>query len=149
MSELVVEELKPAIDLDSIIMIEEASFLKPFTRADLILDRNALFLGIKKQSRLVAYAYLHDAFDELELYRIAVLEEFKRQGLAMKIIKTIKDILRSSDRFKRVILEVKKNNIAAIGLYHKAGFKDFSYRENYYSDGEAAYLMEYLKESEL
>ena len=49
------------------------------------------------------------------------------------------------EKIKRIILEVSKNNIAAINMYKKLGFKKVSIRKKYYRIGPSlldAYLME-------
>ena len=49
------------------------------------------------------------------------------------------------EKIKRIILEVSKNNIAAINMYKKLGFKKVSTRKKYYRIGANfldAYLME-------
>ena len=40
------------------------------------------------------------------------------------------------EKIKRIILEVSKNNIAAINMYKKVGFKKISKRKNYYRIGK-------------
>ena len=45
------------------------------------------------------------------------------------------------EEYSRVMLEVNENNIEAIRLYNKLGFKEISLRNRYYGD-ETAIIME-------
>lgn len=146
MTNFEVEELRLSSDLEEILLLDQASFDTPFTKENFIFDPQAIFLGIKSIGALVAYCYLHDSYDEVELYRIAVKKEYQRQGLATKLMLAIKEMLHSSNRYRRVLLEVRYNNEEAVNLYRKVGFKEFAFREGYYSNGDSAYLMEYVKE---
>jgi len=70
---------------------------------------------------------------EVEIKTICVLPEFRRKGLAQKLMQQI-----SGDK---IFLEVEENNIAAISLYKKLGFAQFGSRKDYYGAGKNAILM--------
>ena len=53
----------------------------------------------------------------------------------------INKIFESFPEYKNAYLEVGINNIRAIGLYSKFGFKKISKRKSYYPDGEDAIVM--------
>lgn len=70
---------------------------------------------------------------EVEIKTICVLPEYRRKGLAQKLMQQI-----SGDK---IFLEVEENNIAAIGLYKKLGLTQFGSRKDYYGAGKNAILM--------
>lgn len=76
----------------------------------------------------------------LELYNIAVRQQFRRDGLAKTLLSHALQWGRGYG-FKRFLLEVRENNMPAISLYTQAGFTEQGRRKKYYSDtGEDALL---------
>ncbi len=71
---------------------------------------------------------------------IAVLEEFRSQGIGSALIKEALEEVRKSSG-KECYLEVRTTNKGAIELYEKLGFKISSTLHGYYKDGESAYTM--------
>ena len=79
--------------------------------------------------------------DEAHIATIAVLPEFRRLGIARKIMLTaLKEC--AAQGAKSATLEVRENNPNAIELYHKLGFEVVGRRKRYYKDtNEDAILM--------
>ena len=69
---------------------------------------------------------------ESELYRIAVLPEFRGQGLAKELLARFLEKCGGE-----VFLEVRSKNEAAIGLYKSLGFEEIGRRKDYYGDDDA------------
>ena len=67
------------------------------------------------------------------LDKVAVLPEYRRQGIAQELIIQAIDIAKSKGA-QYVYLEVRVSNIAAINLYKKHGFYQIGLRKEYYSD---------------
>ncbi|VWL85167.1 GNAT family N-acetyltransferase [Oceanivirga miroungae] len=78
----------------------------------------------------VAYIIVIDSIDVYEIFEIGVLKEYRRKNIASKLIDSL-------DLDKDIFLEVREDNIAAIKLYEKKGFKKVSIRKNYYKDKNA------------
>jgi ribosomal-protein-alanine N-acetyltransferase len=78
---------------------------------------------------------------EGEILLIAVEEEFRRRGVASKLLDRL-FVEAGSAGIEKLFLEVRKSNIAAIGLYAGKGFFQIGRRLSYYSDpAEDALLM--------
>ena len=71
---------------------------------------------------------------------IAVLPQYRRLGIAKKLMDIASDILRLR-AVKEVFLEVRESNQAAINLYKKLGYFPLKISKKYYSDGESAIIM--------
>jgi len=69
--------------------------------------------------------------DEAELEDICVHKEYRRQGLAKKMLSYCIDVLRK-DRVAQLHLEVRQSNQAAIALYESLGFAKTGERPAYY-----------------
>lgn len=81
---------------------------------------------------IIAYS---EIYDRLEIDYIYVLEEYRKNGIACKLL----DYLFSKYNYE-CSLEVRCDNIAAINLYKKYGFDIVSIREKYYGNIDG-YLM--------
>ena len=72
---------------------------------------------------------------EAEIITMAILPKYQNQGIGFLILTELEGIL-SEISCNRVFLEVASNNLIAIHLYDKLGFKSFGIRKNYYSVSE-------------
>ena len=86
------------------------------------------------------YVLVRAVAGEGEILRIGVLPEFRRRGLASRLLE---EVFRRADKdVEQWFLEVREHNAAAIALYRSFGFTEVGSRKAYYRDtGEAAILM--------
>lgn len=90
------------------------------------------FIGLI-DDEIVGYAGQWEVLDEGHITNVAVHPDYRRKGAGEKILKEL--ICDSLARgINRHTLEVRMSNAAAIGLYHKFGFKIGGIRKEYYSD---------------
>ena len=87
---------------------------------------------------VVGYLYYSDIYDRIEINQITVLDSYRRNGYASMLM----DKLISFN--KPISLEVNADNVAAIKLYRKYGFKEVAIRKGYYN-GTDGILMLYEK----
>lgn len=91
---------------------------------------------------VIAFAGIMIVADEAELLNIAVLENYRRQGIAQRLM----DVLLSKAKEKgayRMLLEVRYSNMTAQCFYNKNQFTILGNRRNYYSNPkEDAIIME-------
>lgn len=84
----------------------------------------------------------HSLPDESELHLIAVSPEYRRRGIAGRLLSHWFD----NTPARRLLLEVRAGNHPAQALYRKHGFQNIGLRKNYYTqtDGqrEDAVIME-------
>ena len=80
------------------------------------------------------YLITYDSVDSLDIFEIVVDKNFRKKGIASKLLNKINDE-------RKILLEVSEKNIIAINLYIKNGFKIISRRKNYYLDGSDAIIM--------
>ena len=70
--------------------------------------------------------------EESEIITMAILPKYQNQGIGFFIVKELEEILLSMN-CNKVYLEVASDNLIAIHLYEKLGFKSYGIRKNYYS----------------
>ena len=134
-------------DLDNVLSIEQRVHAYPWTRGNFIDALNSGYLCqmYEAQQKLVGYAVLMAVVDEMHLLNISIDSEFQRQGQGDNLLHKMLEAARSLP-MQRVLLEVRRSNLAAQGLYRKAGFSELAVRRSYYAaaDGrEDALVMEY------
>ena len=79
--------------------------------------------------------------DEFQIIDIGTQVAYRRSGIAEQILAfLIKN--RGPNPLGKITLEVRADNLAAIGLYDKLGFVVVGERKRYYDDGCAALLMD-------
>ena len=76
--------------------------------------------------------------DYLEITDVLIYEEYRGLGYSKEIM----NYIFKNTSYKRILLEVSINNVIAISLYKKYGFKEINTRKNYYKDGSDALIME-------
>ncbi|POY73573.1 GNAT family acetyltransferase [Rhodotorula taiwanensis] len=74
---------------------------------------------------------------------ISVLRNYRRLGLANKLMQLSQQAMRTTYNAAYVSLHVRQTNRAALGLYKDTlGFKVIKIEKGYYADGEDAYSMQ-------
>ena len=100
-------------------------------------------LGIRRKGVLAAYIAYSVIEDEMEILNLAVHPDYRRQGLAERLLsESFKDCVESN--VSKSFLDVKASNEPALGLYRKFGYKQVGVRKKYYPDTrEDALLFRY------
>ena len=76
----------------------------------------------------------------IDIMNIFVNEENRKQGIATSLMEE----MFKKENYSRIMLEVNENNIEALRLYNKLGFKEISLRDRYYGE-DTAIIMEKVK----
>ena len=123
-------------DVDAVLTIEQAVQAFPWTRGNFT---DALGYGYscrvdEQDGEICGYAILMPVIDEGELLTIGVAAAHQRKGLGRALLREMFDVARSR-KLRRVFLEVRTSNEAAIALYRSAGFSQIGVRRNYYRNG--------------
>lgn len=97
------------------------------------LNRNGHYFVIEVDSKIVGHGGFTAVLDEGDITNIAVRPEFRRRGLASKILEAM--ITFASERnLAFLTLEVRSQNTPAIRLYEKYGFTVRGERKNFYRE---------------
>lgn len=141
--------LRPATDddLPAILGIEHDSYPSPWTEQHFRAERvkpYARFLVLtddETDTEVAGYIVYWMLFDEAQILNVAVGLNHRGQGFGKQLVsQAVREALKGG--LKRVTLEVRKSNAAAIRLYSSLGFRVGSERKRFYSDGEDALQME-------
>lgn len=96
--------------------------------------------AVGKGGKTVGYAGGLMVDGDLQILKVAVLPEMRRQGVAMGLMTRIAEDARNL-AVNTASLEVRVGNPGAIAFYEKIGFGRVGVRPRYYSDGEDALIM--------
>ncbi len=77
---------------------------------------------------------------EADVLTVAVLPEYRRQGIAQEFMRQIEGWA-VERKASAMMLEVELSNIAAIKLYELLGYMKISVRMDYYGPGKVAHVM--------
>ena len=126
-------------DLDAVTAIEAACFSMPWSRQGFAdaLRQDAIFLVAEadvpgaSDRRIAGYIGMYCAFDEGEITNVAVAEECRGLGIATELVRAL--ITRAGAcGVKRIVLEVRRSNRAAIHVYECCGFGKLGVRRDFY-----------------
>lgn len=119
---------------DKLVNIEKCCFSHPASRENIkssLENDRYEYVGFLINDILVGYGSVFIAANESYINNIAVLKEYRKQGIASEILMKILELSSDCDF---VTLEVRESNLPAIALYQKHGFKQVAVRKNYYSE---------------
>ena len=91
-------------------------------------------------NEICGFLYFDFIYDRVEIQYIYVKENKRRNNIASKLLEKLID---ESKKFacKNITLEVNVNNVAAIKLYEKYGFKKAAVREKYYGSEDGLLMI--------
>ena len=134
--QIIIEPMSLA-HLDAVYDIEARSFSIPWTKAsirqDLTKNDKSHYYVAKIVGTVAGYAGMWHVVNEGHINNIAVDEPYRRFGIGSKLMDTLIETAHALGMIG-LTLEVRVGNHAAMGLYHKYGFKIEGYRKNYYAD---------------
>ncbi len=105
-----------------------------------LAQKNTILAGAWKNGRMVGYVIMYYVLDEGEIARIAVDREYRRQGVAARLISELQDRCREAG-IARILLDVRVGNEPAIAFYRRMGFKKDGIRRGYYVKPEEDALL--------
>ena len=78
------------------------------------------------------FLYQDQKVSEFEILHVAILPEYRNQGLGQKILEELEKQLKRTEKSVKIFLEASSMNKFAIKLYEKLGYKAYNERKNYY-----------------
>ncbi|CAN5763588.1 ribosomal protein S18-alanine N-acetyltransferase [soil metagenome] len=125
--------------------VERMSFATPWPayafEQELKGNRLARYLVARAGEELVAFAGLWIMVDDAHVTTISVHPEWRRRGIARRLMLGLAEVAANVGA-RRMTLEVRPSNAAALALYGDLGFEVAGRRPGYYSDdGEDALVM--------
>lgn len=127
-------------DLPGVMSLQNAAFTNPWSeemvKKELGHDWSTVLLaevqdaGVWQLRGFAVYWLVHD---ELHVLNVATGANHRRQGIGRALLTSALDFGRAQ-KCRLATLEVRRANVAAIGLYESLGFRAVGIRPNYYTD---------------
>lgn len=95
---------------------------------------------ISKEDMINGVLVFDYIYDRIELNYLVVEKKFRKRGIAQSLLGELFEFSKRNN-IKNITLEVNKNNIPAINLYKKNGFKYIAIRKNYYGLDDALLMI--------
>jgi ribosomal-protein-alanine N-acetyltransferase len=126
-------------DVDAVLAIEQKVQCFPWTRGNFsdALTSNYMCCVHEEGEEIRGYAVMMPVVDEAELLNIGVAAAQQRKGLGRAMLSEMLDAARAK-QLRRVFLEVRPSNVAAIALYRSAGFTEIGVRRGYYQNASGS-----------
>ena len=122
--------------LAAVAALARLCFTTPWTPAmleeELYNDTASFIVAQRADGEVLGYAGLHVILDEGYIDNVAVRPEYRRQGVADRLLDVFCRF--GQARLAFLTLEVRPSNTAAVALYEKHGFREAGRRKNYYEN---------------
>ncbi len=141
-------------DLSEVILINWQTLPEHYSDSfyqNLLKDAPDSFLVVEYLGKVVGYVMCRIEFGfstikkfgmgkKGHIVSIGILDEHRKKGLATEMMQIVMKALKESG-CTETYLEVRISNKSAIGLYNRLEFKNTTVYDNYYKDGERAFMM--------
>ena len=108
-------------------------FLKHDILNDFLNNPYTKYLVYLIDNKVVEFINYHDIYDRVEIINFNVLSFFQNKHIGSALLKKLIEISLNNNK-NNITLEVRVDNIKAIYLYEKFGFKNIALRKKYYND---------------
>ena len=128
-------------DSRELLEIEEAIFNEPNPLLYAMIESRPMegFIVAEEDGEIVGYLLGTLLMDEARILLIAVKDKYRRRGIGSRLAKEYIESVRG--RASMIRLEVRTSNLAAQTFYFKLGFRFIGMVNNYYRNGDNAYIM--------
>ena len=127
-------------EYDSYPLFSVDNFTYKLTEKEFSTNPYLKILTYVEKDKIIGFLLYSLIYDRIEIEQFEVTTKERRKGIGNKLLNYLIEKYQDNS-IKNITLEVKEDNIAAINLYKKYGFKKVSTREKYY-DGINGILME-------
>ena len=127
-------------EYDSYPLFSVDNFTYELTKKEFSTNPYLKIITYVEKDKIIGFLLYSLIYDRIEIEQFEVITKERGKGIGDKLLKYLIEKYQDTD-IKNITLEVKEDNIIAINLYEKYGFKKVSTREKYY-DGINGLLME-------
>lgn len=134
-------DIQALLDIENLVFQSEAWSREVFESEFALIGSSRVYKVIEEGTEILGYFGLSIVDGIVDITTIAVTPERQHQGLGILMMNEIMEIAKHNNA-RKVMLEVKPENLAAIGLYQKYGFEVIGLRRNYYGPSKDALTMQ-------
>lgn len=103
-------------------------------------NENSYYVVAKQNDKIVGFGGLWKSIDDIHITNIVTKKILRNKGIGKAILN---ELINQAENFgyNIITLEVNENNLPAISLYKKFGFKEVGIRKRYYNNTHNAIIM--------
>lgn len=120
-------------EYDSYPQFSVDNFNYELTRLEFSTNPYLKIITYVEKDKVIGFLLYSLIYDRIEIEQFEVITEERGKGIGDKLLNYIIEKYQDTN-IKNITLEVKEDNIVAINLYEKCGFKKVSIRKKYYGD---------------
>ncbi|RLF74492.1 MAG: ribosomal-protein-alanine N-acetyltransferase [Thermoplasmata archaeon] len=143
-SQIIFRPFRPE-DVEDVLKIASSRFKEKYSSSLILQIYNYFpegFLVAELEGEIVGYITAVPHYPtSLRVLMVAVKREHEGRGIGSQLMGRI-ETLAYMKGYSSVKLEVRQDNIRAIGFYRSRGYRTVGMIEHYYSDGSDAFIME-------
>ena len=113
------------------------NFDKLYNLEDELKKEYTRIYGYYINEELIGFIHVENIQEECSIINIVVDNKYRRKQIASQLLKYVLE----KEKMTKCVLEVNQNNIPAIKLYEKFGFKNAGIRKGYYDGGDAIIMV--------
>lgn len=106
-----------------------------------LLNPNSKYIVAKIDNKIVGYAGIWKAVDDVHITNIVTAKNLRRQNIGSILLSNLIEMAKAENGITSITLEVNCNNLPAKKLYEKSGFEIVGLRKKYYNNIDDAIIM--------
>ncbi len=106
-----------------------------------LLNSNSKYIVAKIDNKIVGYAGIWKAVDDVHITNIVTAKNLRRQNIGSILLSNLIEMAKVENGITSITLEVNCNNLPAKKLYEKSGFEVVGLRKKYYNNIDDAIIM--------
>lgn len=106
-----------------------------------LLNPNSKYIVAKIDNKIVGYAGIWKAVDDVHITNIVTAKNLRRQNIGSILLSDLIEMAKAENGITSITLEVNCNNLPAKKLYEKFGFEVVGLRKKYYNNIDDAIIM--------
>ena len=126
-----VATIKTVAAIEAVVQLQQPWTYQTFND---LLEQNSVNLMVVinfSKNEVIGYCLYQMVFEQAEILRIGTHPDYQRQGIASQLITRLNEELKAN-QVESLLLEVRADNAAAIGLYEQQEFAVIHRRKGYY-----------------
>ena len=128
-------------EIQDTLLLDFDDFWNVNTFKEELLNPNSKYIMAKINDKIVGFAGIWKAVDDVHITNIVTSKNFRRQNIGSVMLSNLVEIAKSEKGITSITLEVNSTNIPAQKLYEKFGFKVVGLRKKYYNNMDDAIIM--------
>lgn len=107
--------------------------LSEMMKDNYILKNNDCIIAAYFDETLIGYTIFHIQDDFTDIYKIFVIEEARKKKVGTELLHEVYKLAKKLSS-KKIMIEVRSQNMAAKNFYKKYGFNEIDIRKSYYKN---------------